>query len=100
MFRWFRSGGFVSVFRVLCISQFQMRPAPPRADPREFAFFFLWMANSRGRGQLSCQMPGGRDETETANAPLYVMNQMRPIAKRDNSCTLKASDLAILAFEI
>ena len=73
---------------------------PPRADPREFAFFFLWMANSRGRGQLTCQMPGGRDETETVNAPLYVMNQMRPIAKRDNSCTLKASDLAILAFEI
>ena len=36
---------------------------PPRADPREFAFFFLWMANSRGRGHLSCQMPGGRDES-------------------------------------
>ena len=48
----------------LCISQFQMRPGPPpRADPREFAFFFLWMANSRGRGHLSCQMPGGRDES-------------------------------------
>ena len=25
---------------------------PLRADPREFAFFFLWMANSRGRGHL------------------------------------------------
>ena len=38
-------------------------PPPPRADPREFAFFFLCMANSRGRGRSSCQMPGGRDES-------------------------------------
>ena len=36
---------------------------PPRADPREFAFFFLWMTNSLGRGHLSCQMPGGKDES-------------------------------------
>ena len=27
-------------------------------------------------------------------------NQMRPVAKRDNSCTLEAPDLAILEFEI
>ena len=31
---------------------------------------------------------------------LNRMNQMRPVAKRDNSCTLKAPDLAILEFEI
>ena len=42
----------LSMNKFLCISQFQMRP-----DPQEFAFFFLWMANSRGRGHLSCQMP-------------------------------------------
>ena len=35
---------------------------PPRADPRALAFFFPWMANSRGRGLLSCQIPRGGDE--------------------------------------
>ena len=46
----------------LCISQFQQRPAPPRADPRALAFFLPWMANSRGWGLLSCQIPRGGDE--------------------------------------
>ena len=36
------------LFKELCISQFQLRPAPPRADPRALAFFLPWMANSRG----------------------------------------------------
>ena len=31
---------------------------------------------------------------------LYIMNHVRPVTKRDNSCTLKAPDLAILEFEI
>ena len=35
---------------------------PPRADPRAFAFFLPWMANSRGWGLLSCQIPRGGDE--------------------------------------
>ena len=34
------------------------------------------------------------------NALLYIMNQMRPVAKRNNSCKLKARDLAILEFKI
>ena len=38
-------------------------PPPPRANPRELAFFSSWMANSRGREHLSCQMPGGGDES-------------------------------------
>ena len=48
----------------VCISQLQLRPAPPpRADPRALAFFFLpWMANSRGWGLLSCQIRRGGDE--------------------------------------
>ena len=47
----------------LCISQFQLRPCPPpRANPRALAFFFSRMANSRGWGHFSCQMPGGVDE--------------------------------------
>ena len=46
----------------LCISQFQLRPCPPRANPRALAFFFSRMANSRGWGHFSCQMPRGVDE--------------------------------------
>ena len=38
-------------------------PSPPPANPRELAFFFSWMANTRGREHLSCQMPGGGDES-------------------------------------
>ena len=38
-------------------------PSPrPRADPRALAFFFPRMANSRGWGLLSCQIPRGGDE--------------------------------------
>ena len=36
----------------LCISQFRLRPCPPRANPRALAFFFSWMANSPGVGTL------------------------------------------------
>ena len=50
------------VRKQLCISQFHLRPAPPRADPRALAFFLPWMANSRGWGLLSCQTPRGGDE--------------------------------------
>ena len=46
----------------LCIGQFQLRPCPPRANPRALAIFFSWMANSRGWGHSSCQMPRGGDE--------------------------------------
>ena len=39
-------------------------PRPPlQANPRELGFFFSWMANSRGREHLSCQMPGAGDES-------------------------------------
>ena len=34
-------------------------PPPPRADPRALAFFLPWMANFRGWGLLSCQIPWG-----------------------------------------
>ena len=36
--------------------------APPRANPRALAICFSWMANSRGWGHSSCQMPRGVDE--------------------------------------
>ena len=46
--------------RYLCISQFQLRPAP-QADPWALAFFVPWMANNfPGVGTLellSCQIP-------------------------------------------
>ena len=45
----------------LCTSQFHLRPAPPRADPRALGFFLPWMANSRGWGLLSCQISWGGD---------------------------------------
>ena len=35
---------------------------PPRAHPRALAFFLPWIANSRGWGLLSCQIPRGGDE--------------------------------------
>ena len=35
---------------------------PPRADPRELAFFLPRMANSRGWGPLSWQFPRGGEE--------------------------------------
>ena len=54
----------------LCVLQIRVMhqsippaPSPSRANPRELAFFFSWMANSRGRERLSCQMPGGGDES-------------------------------------
>ena len=52
-------------------------PSPPRANPREFAFFFLWIANSRGREHLSCLMPGGGDESRgQMPGPLDRSNQV------------------------
>ena len=40
----------------------QSIPTAP-ITPRSLAFFFLpWMANSRGWGLLSCQIPRGGDE--------------------------------------
>ena len=35
---------------------------PPRADPRALAFFLPLLANYRGWGLLSCQIPRGGDE--------------------------------------
>ena len=35
---------------------------PPGLNPRALAFFLPWMANSRGWGLLSCQIPLGGDE--------------------------------------
>ena len=44
----------------LCISQFQLHPAP--SPPPPIAFFLPWMANSQGWGLLSCQIPWGGDK--------------------------------------
>ena len=46
----------------LCISCAQRPAPPPRTDPRALEFVLPWMANSRGWGLLSCQMPRGGDE--------------------------------------
>ena len=59
-------------------------PPPPRADPRALAFFWPWMANSRGWGLVSCQIPRGGDE-KRAQMP-------RPLSAR----TVKWCHLSIL----
>ena len=105
----------------------QSIPSTP-SPPANLPFLFLWMANPRGRGHLSCQLPGCGDKSrgqipspksstesvfrcemrrrfltqtfsKTGILLLYRMNQRRPFAKRDNSCTLKAPDPAIIEFE-
>ena len=45
---------------LLCISQFQQCPSPPRADPRELAFFENELANAPPPGQKSCSNAPGR----------------------------------------
>ena len=75
-------------------------PCFPRADPREFAFFFSWMANSRGRGHLSCQMPGGGDERRgkcpaihnESNAAVCETRQSMH-AQSSRSCYVRVVDL-------
>ena len=51
-----------------------LRPSPPspRADPCVLAFFLPWMANSRGWGLLSCQIPRGEDEKRGQMHPSSV----------------------------
>ena len=52
--------------RGLVVMHQSIPPAPsltlPPADPRALAPFLPWMANSRGWGLLSCQIPRGGDE--------------------------------------
>ena len=57
----------IQSWRTYCISQFQLRlapPAPPLLTPGHFILFFFlpWMANTRGWGLLRCQIRRGRDE--------------------------------------
>ena len=62
----------------LCISQFQLRPCPPRANPRALALFFSWMANSPGVGTLKLPNAPRWGRRKKANAPppgSYVPNQ-------------------------
>ena len=55
-----------NLLQQLCISQFHLRPAPsPPSTPgltSGISIFLPWMANSRGWGLLSCQIPRGADE--------------------------------------
>ena len=76
----------------LCISQFQLRPAPPPPglSPGHSHFFLPWMANSRrGLGLLSCQIPLGGDEKR---------GQMpRPPSKLQHFSLIAQSNSAILS---
>ena len=58
---------FTVLSNCLCISQFQLRPKPPPHPPPpgwlpRISSFLSWMANFRGWGLLSCQMPRGGNE--------------------------------------
>ena len=55
-----------NLLQQLCISQFHLRPAPSSPSTpgltSGISIFLPWMANSRGWGLLSCQIPRGADE--------------------------------------
>ena len=78
---------FFNLICRLCISQFHLRPAPPpRADPRALAFFLPWMANSRGWGLLSCQIPrGGEEKRGQMPRPPSTLQQFSLIAQSNSA---------------
>ena len=51
-----------------------------------------------GAGALKLSNAQRCGQNERANGLLYIMNEMQPVVKRDNSCTLEAPILAILKF--
>ena len=51
-----------SLYRYASVNSSCAQRPPPRADPRALASFLPWLANSRGWGLLSCQIPRGGDE--------------------------------------
>ena len=67
--------------------------ALPRADPRELAFFLPWMANSRGWGLLSWQIPRGGDEKrgQMPRPPSTVQHFL--LIAQSNSAILKCDFL-------
>ena len=74
----------------LCISQFQLRPAPPPptlpADPRELAFFSPCIANSRVWGLLSCQIPwGGVEKRGQMPHPPWTLQHFSLIAQSSSA---------------
>ena len=61
-------------------------PPPPRADPRALAFFLPWMANFRGWGLLSCQIPRGEDEKRgQMPRPLSTLEHFSLIAQSNSA---------------
>ena len=59
-------------FAALSISQFHLRSGPPRADPRELAFFFALDGKFPGVGTLELASPPGWGRKKRANAPSSV----------------------------
>ena len=68
-------------------------PLPPRADPGELAFFLPWMANSRGWGLLSWQIPRGGDKKrgQMPRPPSTVQHFL--LIAQSNSAILKCDFL-------
>ena len=66
---------------------------PPGADPRELAFFLPWMANFRGWGLLSWQIPRGGEENrgQMPRPPSTVQHYL--LIAQSNSAILKCDFL-------
>ena len=81
-------------------------PPPPRADPRELAFFLPWMANSWGWGLLSWQIPRGGEEKRgqmpcppsTVQHFLLITQSNSAILKCDFWFQLTSSFVIVLGF--
>ena len=95
------------VFGRLTVNCSCAQPQTPRLTPRNLRFF-LCMANFQGgSSKLSNARRWERKYSETSikrtplggftleeNAPLYIMNQIRPVAKWNNSCTIELESFA------
>ena len=53
--RYYERGGFYA-----SVNSSSAHPPPPRADPRELAFYENELANAHRRDKKGVQMPGGR----------------------------------------
>ena len=79
---------------VLCISQFQLQapktnPSPLLSCPPGISIFLPWMANSRGQGFFSCQIPWGGERKKKVNALSPINTAIFFIDHMVESCHFK-----------
>ena len=75
-----------SLYRYAAVNSSCAQPPPPRADPRALAFFLPLLANSRGWGLLSCQIPrGGNEKGGLMPRPPSTLQHFSLIAQSNNA---------------